>query len=332
MIQFSHPEVLFLLLLLPALAFLKGRKGSSTSLQFSSLRIFAGLGLEKKTSSGSLRAALRLSACAAVIIALARPQLTRGLSDVEASGIDIMLAIDTSSSMESLDFELDGKQADRLLVVKKVVEKFIQERPNDRIGIVAFAARPYLAGPLTLDHEWLLERLKETKTGALEDGTAVGSAIAAASSRLERRPARSKLIVLLTDGMNNAGKVDPLLAAETAKVLNIRIYTVGAGSRGEAPAPAVDAFGRRRLVMAKVDIDENTLKEIARITGGSYYRATDTDSLHRIYDEINRLEKTTHAVRKFQSAGELMPWLAWTALFLIAAEQIIRHCLHRSVP
>lgn len=332
MIHFAHPELLILLLLLPPLAFLRGRKGVATSVRFSSTEVLREIGAVKNASSGKVRTSLRLLTMACIVIAMARPQIVNGYTQVEASGIDVMLGIDISTSMESLDFTLNGEEASRIQVVKSVVEKFIQERPNDRIGVVAFAGRPYLASPLTLDHDWLLGRLEKTKIGAVEDGTAIGSAVAAASARLEKQPAKSKIIILLTDGMNNAGKISPDVAAHAAKALGIKVYTVGAGSRGEAPVPMVDAWGRKRIVMAKVDIDEDTLKEIAQVTGGIYFRATDTDSLSRIYDEINRLEKTTHVVHKFENVTEIFPWFAWAAIVVMALELFVVHGWYRKVP
>ncbi len=332
MIHFAHPELLILLLLLPPLAFLRGRKGRATSVRFSSTEVLREISGVKHASSGAARMSLRLLTMACIVVAMARPQIVSGYTQVEASGIDVMLGLDISSSMEALDFTLDGREANRLQVVKSVVEKFIQERPNDRIGVVAFAGRPYLASPLTLDHDWLLDRLEKTKIGSVEDGTALGSALAAASARLDKQPAKSKIVILLTDGMNNAGKISPEVAAHAAKALGIKVYTVGAGTRGEAPVPVADSWGRKRVVMAKVDIDEETLREIAQVTGGAYYRATDTGSLSRIYDEINRLERTTHIVRKFENVTEVFPWAAWSAIVLIALELFVVHGWYRRVP
>ena len=190
---------------------------------------------------------LGLLSLALLIVAFARPRHGKGSSEIEASGIDIVLTLDVSGSMEALDFELEGKPVNRLEVVKNVVGKFVGQRPNDKLGMVAFAGRPYLVSPLTLDHEFLGKRLADVKMGQVEDGTAIGSAIASSVDHLKDSTAKSRIIILLTDGVNNAGAVNPLTAAEAAKALGIKIYTIGAGTRGEAPVPVQDAFGRTHL-------------------------------------------------------------------------------------
>jgi Mg-chelatase subunit ChlD len=222
-----------------------------------------------------------MAAVALLVIALARPQLPVTHQRIYKEGIDIILAVDTSTSMEALDFTIGNKRYNRLYVVKKVVEDFIAERPNDRIGMIAFAALPYVACPLTLDHSWLLNNLERVKIGMVEDGTAVGSSIVAALNRLKESSAKTKIIILLTDGRNNSGKISPLTAAEAARALGVKIYTIGAGSIGEVPYPVQDAFGRRGLQYVSIDIDESSLAKIAQITQGRYFRATDTDSLKR---------------------------------------------------
>jgi Ca-activated chloride channel family protein len=251
---------------------------------------------------------------------------------VEASGIDILLAVDVSGSMEALDFHIKGEPVNRIDVVKKVVSKFIEERPNDRIGLVAFAGRPYMVSPLTLDHNWLQQRLETINTGMVEDGTAIGSAIASGVNRLRDQKAKSKIVILLTDGMNNAGKISPLTSAEAAGALGIKVYTIGAGSRGEVPVPVTDQFGNRQLVTARVDIDEDTLKKVARMTGAHYYRATDTDSLERIYNEINKLETTTRKIKKFEHRNEVFPWVAIPALLFLGIELTLAHTRFRRLP
>lgn len=276
--------------------------------------------------------ALRMLAMALLIVALARPQLVQGTTEVEASGIDILLAVDASSSMQALDFEMQGQTSNRLDAVKAVVTRFVEDRPNDRIGLVAFAGRPYMMSPLTLDHYWLRKRLEDLKVGTVEDGTAIGSAIASGVNRLREQDAKSKIVILLTDGMNNAGKVTPLTAAEAAEALGIKVYTIGAGSRGEAPTPVTDQFGNRRLVMAKVDIDEATLKDVANKTGAKYFRATDTGSLEKIYDEINKLETTTRKVNKFERYTELFTWPAMLALLFLGTELLLSQTKFRRLP
>jgi len=282
--------------------------------------------------SGGFLAFIGLLAFALLIIALARPRLGRGSSDIEASGIDIVLVLDVSGSMEALDFKLEGKQVNRLEVVKDVVGKFVGERPNDKLGMVAFAGRPYLVSPLTLDHEFLSKRLESLQMGQVEDGTAIGSAIASSVDNLRNSDAKSRIVILLTDGVNNAGAVNPLTAAEAAKTLGIKIYTIGAGTRGEAPVPVRDAFGRTHLQTMKVDIDEEMLSAVASATGGQSYRATDTDSLKEIYASINQLEKSTRKLKKYQQYEELYLWFLVPGLGILLLELVLRQTRFRRLP
>lgn len=320
--RFLYPELLWLLIFLPLLALLYGRRGVGPALIFSSISVAASLGGAGKARPGALQVSLRLATLALLVLALARPQLGSSSTEIEASGIDILLAVDVSGSMEAMDFTLDGKPANRLEVVKNVVDAFIEERPNDRIGLVAFGGRPYLVSPLTLDHSWLRKRLESLKIGMVEDGTAIGSAIGSGVNRLRDRDSKSKILILLTDGMSNSGRIPPLVAAEAAETLGIKVYTIGAGTRGEAPMPVTDAFGRRRLIRAQVDIDEKTLKEVAEMTGARYFRATDTKSLAGIYDEINTMETTTRTIKKFESFKELFSYCVAAALFLLMIELV----------
>ncbi len=312
--RFLHPELLWLLLLLPLLAFLRGKKGAAPALIFSTTSLLSSLAKGRKARPGQLITALKLGAIAILILAMARPQQGNTTTEVNASGIDILLAVDVSGSMEAMDFTLKGKAANRLDVVKSVVGEFINARPNDRIGLVAFAGRPYLISPLTLDHDWLQKRLESLSIGMVEDGTAIGSAIGTGINRLRDKKAKSRILILLTDGMNNAGKIPPLIAAEAAETLDIKVYTIGAGTRGEAPMPVVDPFGRKRLIRAKVDIDEDTLGKVAELTGAQYFRATDTQSLEKIYAEINKMETTTRTIKKFEHYRELFPFFLLAAL------------------
>ncbi len=312
--RFLHPELLWLLLLLPLLAFLKGRRGTAPALVFSTTSLLSSLAKGRKVHPGKLIAALKFGAIALLIFALARPQQGNTTTEVNASGIDILLAVDVSGSMEAMDFTLKGKTANRLDVVKSVVGEFIEARPNDRIGLVAFAGRPYLISPLTLDHGWLQRRLESLTIGMVEDGTAIGSAIGTGINRLRDKKAKSRILILLTDGMNNSGKIPPLIAAEAAETLAIKVYTIGAGTRGEAPMPVRDPFGRTRLIRARVDIDEDTLGKVAEMTGAQYFRATDTQSLTKIYKEINTMETTTRTIKKFEHYRELFPFVLIAAL------------------
>ena len=234
--------------------------------------------------------------------------------------------------MQALDFLVDRQRVNRIEVVKAVVSKFIDERQDDRIGIIAFAGSPYLVSPITLDHDWLQQNLERVTVGNADDGTAIGSALAASVNRLRLTQAKSKVVVLLTDGVNNTGKISPLAAAEAARALGIKVYTIGVGVRGDAPIPVRDAAGNRRIVMAKVDVDEKTLQAIADKTGGKFYRATDTDSLRQIYEQINSLEKTAQTVQKFEHTEELYPYLVIPALAILGLSLLLQQTRLRRLP
>lgn len=330
--SFAHPWMLLGLLLLPFLAFLKGRLGGSPGVLFSSTKLVAALGKQRRARSGAILASLIYGAMALLLIALARPQLGKTLEHIQASGIDIMLVLDVSGSMIAEDYTIGNQRANRLDAVKRVTQQFIEGRPNDRIGIVAFAGRPYLVSPITLDHDWLIKNLDRVQLGLVEDGTAIGSALASAASRLKNKEAKSKLIVLLTDGANNAGKVMPLTAAEAAKALGIRIYTIGAGSSGPVPVPVKDAFGRTFYQRMVFEFDEKLLAEIAKIGDGKYFRAADTASLDNTFREIDRLEKSKVEIEKNVDTTDFFWWfIAAGSLFLIA-EIILSQTRWRRIP
>ena len=268
-----------------------------------------------------------------MIVGLARPQRAHSRTEITANGIDIMLGLDVSGSMQALDFQVDGQRVNRIAVVKSVVSSFIEERPSDRIGLIAFAAAPYLVSPLTLDHDWLQQNLERVSTAvAGDDGTAIGSAIAAAVNRLRTSNAKSKIVVLLTDGMNNTGKISPIAAAEAAQAMGVKVYTIGVGVRGMAPIPVRDQAGNMHLIMDKVDVDEQTLQTVATTTGGKFYRATDTDSLEKIYEQINRLEKTAHTVQKFEHVEELYSWALIPAAAILGFGLLLQHTRFRRLP
>lgn len=332
MISFLYPQLLFLLLLLPVLAWLRGKNGRSGALRYSSVEIFKEIGQVRRKAPGRFIKALRLLALASFIVALARPQLGNETTEIQSSGIDIMLAVDVSGSMKAMDFKLDGKEVNRVDAVKDVVSKFIKERPDDRIGLIAFAGKPYLMSPLTHDHDWLQERLDDVSLGKVQDGTAIGSATVSAVKRLSKQKAKSKILVILTDGMNNAGTATPEVAGEAAKSLGIKIYSIGAGTRGRARIPVQDMWGRTRYAMTKVDIDETTLTRMSEMTGGQYFRATDTDSLQKIYDNINQLEKTERNIRHFSNYQELFHWAIIPGLIAMALELILSATRYRRIP
>lgn len=317
MLHFLQPEWLWLLALLPLVLIWRGRKGPVAAIEYSHVGVARRIARATRSRTGNWLLLLPVLAGAFMILAMARPQLAHGRTQVNASGIDIMLDLDVSGSMQALDFKLGGRRVNRIDVVKSVVANFIGERPDDRIGLLAFAGAPYLVSPLTLDHGWLQQNLDRVSVGGVDDGTAIGSAIAASVNRLRDSAAKSKIVILLTDGMNNAGKLSPIAAAEAAKALGVKIYTIAVGVRGEAPVPVKDAFGDTHLAMAKVDVDEKTLQSVAALTGGGFYRATDTDSLQRIYGEINRLEKTTQVAQHFEHVQELYSWALIPAIALL---------------
>lgn len=320
MITFAHPQLLWLLLLLPAIAFLRSRRGPRAAVRYASVATARAVARTSRARLGQLLPYLRLPVAALLIVALARPQIAHATSKIQASGVDMMLALDVSGSMQALDLRLDGQRADRLAVVKSVVSQFIAARPNDRIGIIAFAGRPYLVSPLTLDHDWLEKSLSRVTIGTGEDGTAIGSALAASVNRLRQSDAKSKIVVLLTDGVNNAGAVQPALAAKAAAALGIKVYTIAVGAEGRAPIPVVDDAGHKRIVMGEVDVDEQALRGIASATGGAFFRATDTDSLVAIYQRIDALEKTVHTMSKFERHEEQFAWAAFPGIALLIAE------------
>lgn len=329
---FASPWALLALLLIPLLAWLKGKFGGTPGVVFSSTQTLRSIGVRRRSRAGDFLTALSLVAFACLVIALARPQLGKTITRTQASGIDIMLCLDVSRSMLAEDFSIGAQRANRLDAVKQVAQKFIEQRPNDRIGIVAFAGRPYLVSPLTLDHDWLIRNLDRVQIGMVEDGTAIGSALASAESRLKDKEAKTKLIVLLTDGDNNAGKVQPLTAAEAAKALGIRIYTIGAGTRGMAPYPLTDPFGRTVYQNMPVQIDETTLKKIAEISKGEFFRATDTRSLREIFDEIDKLEKTKVEVERIAQYRDLFPWFLVAGIALLTVELAASQTIWRRLP
>lgn len=331
--SFAQPLWLWLLLLPPLLMLLKGRFGGTPGVTFSSTAALAALGQRRRSRTGAVLALLTHLALVAMIVALAGPRLGRTLTRVHASGVDIMLVLDVSRSMLAEDFSIGRSRANRLEAVKRVTEQFIRQRPNDRIGIEAFAGRPYLVSPLTLDHDWLIANLDRLQVGLIEDGTAIGSALAAAANRLKDQPAKTKLIVLLSDGDNNSGRVTPMTAAEAAKALGIRVYTIGAGTRGgSVPFPFQDTFGRTVYQNVNMEFDEKTLKEIAALTNGRYFRATDTASLQRIFGEIDKMEKTKVEVEKTAEYEELFPWCLLAALLLLGTEILLSQTIWKRLP
>jgi Ca-activated chloride channel family protein len=330
--SFAHPWLLLLLLLVPLLAWLKGRSGGRSAFLYSSVGLVKNIIGLTRTSIGAILLRMRWLALLLLLAALARPQLGEGQAKIRASGIDIVMALDLSGSMAAEDFELNGKSVNRLVIGKDVMQQFVRKRVNDRIGLVAFAGRAYIATPLTLDHDFLLRNLERLDLGALEDGTAIGSAISAGANRLRDIEAKSKIVVLMTDGQNNAGKIPPVTAAEAAQALGVRVYTIGIGTKGLARVPYRDPFGQTRYMDQQVDIDEETLTQVAQKTGGKYFRAENTAGLRKIYDEIDQLEKTEVEVKKYQRYRELFPWFVLGGLSLLLLEIILSNTVWRKLP
>jgi Ca-activated chloride channel homolog len=330
---FAHPWLLLLLLLLPLLAWLKGRRGVPPAFVYSSVQLVRGMQNITRSRPGGWLMSLRWLVLALFIVALAQPRLTRSQTTVKASGIDIVVALDMSGSMISEDFVVHGERVSRFDMARSVLKGFIDKRPNDRIGLVLFASQAYIATPLTLDHDYLQEDLDRLQIGDInQNATAIGDGLSTAINRLRDLKAKSKIVILMTDGQNNSGKVDPLLAAEAAAALKIKVYTVGIGERGEAPMPARDMFGRKVYQMVPVDVDEDTLQKIAAKTGGKYYRADNAEKFQQIYDEINKLEKTEAVINKYTQFTELFPWLVGAGAALLLIELVLAQTAFRRLP
>jgi Ca-activated chloride channel family protein len=331
---FAHPCFLLLLALLPVLAWLKGKRGRPPAFVYSSVQLVRGILNVTRTRSGGFLAALRWLILVLFILALAQPRLTRSETQIKASGIDIAALLDMSGSMASEDFEVARGRLSRLAMAKEVLKKFIANRPSDRIGLVVFATQAYIASPLTLDHEFLLQNIERLELGDIDDrSTAIGSALSTGINRLRELKSKSKIVILMTDGQNNAGKIAPLTAAEAAKALKVKVYTIGVGMRGMAPMPVYDRFHRKIGSRPEpVDIDEDTLQSIARMTGGKYYRADNAQKFQAIYAEIDQLEKTEADVRKYAHYEELFAWMITPGLGLLLLETLLRHTRLRRLP
>ncbi|MFL6515596.1 MAG: VWA domain-containing protein [Chthoniobacterales bacterium] len=340
-LTFGHPQLLFLLLLLPLIAYLRGRAGARAALVFSSTRVFESIGKTSASRAGKLLRALTLAALGLFLVGLARPQLGKSLTEVQASGIDIMLVLDVSNSMLTKDFSIGGEEATRLDAVREVTRKFIEARPNDRIGMIAFGTQPYVVSPMTLDHQWLLQNLDRVRIGLIEGSTAIGSAMASAGNRLNDKHSKSRAVVLLTDGDNNAGKIPPNTAAEALKALQIKLYAIGIGTNGVAPFPVMNGATGRVLTDAEgnvlyqnqpVSFNEAGLKEVARIADGQFYRATDTKTLESIFHDIDRLEKSTVSVKKYQQYRDLFPICIMGGAGLLIGHILLSQTVWKKLP
>lgn len=325
---FANPQMFWLLLALPLLVYLHFWRETRrvTDFRFPSLAHLAGGGRTLRARLRHVPFILRMAGLALLITVLARPQAFDREVKRDVEGIDIVLCLDTSTSMAAEDLK-----PNRLEAAKVVAGDFVRGRMSDRIGIVPFAAQSFTQCPLTTDYAVVTSLLSDLRMGMVEDGTAIGMALATALNRLRESAARSKVVILLTDGQNNRGELDPVTAAQAAQALDIRIYTIGVGTRGMAPYPVETVFGKR-YQNVPVSIDEDMLREIARLTSGRYFRATDERSLRDIYREIDQLERTRINVEEYRHVTELFrPWL-WAALLLFGLEVILSLSAFRKLP
>lgn len=326
-IEFANPNLLWLLLIVPAAIvwYVLRHKKQEASVRFSDLSGFAKLPKTWKAYLRHLLFALKVAALALLIVALARPQSSSTNRKSNVEGIDIVMAMDVSGSMLARDLK-----PDRLTAAKEVASEFVEGRPGDRMGLVIFSGESFTQVPLTTDHGVMLNMLAEMKNGLIDDGTAIGDGLATAISRLKDSDAISKVIILLTDGMNNSGSVDPYTAAEMAKLFGIRVYTIGVGSYGTAPYPVQTPFGTQ-IQQMKVEIDEKLLQNIASSTDGKYFRATSTQKLDEVYQEIDKLERSKIEVTEFSRLHEeFYPLVAW-ALALLLLEFLLRKTIFRTI-
>lgn len=326
---FANPTYLYLLLLLIPLIgwYVYKLSKNQASLQVSSTEVFDAPGVSTwKVWLRHVPFVLRMAAIAVLIVILARPQSTNSWQNSSTEGIDIVLAMDISTSMLAQDLK-----PNRLEASKDVASSFINGRPNDNIGLVVFAAESFTQCPLTTDHTVLLNLFKDVQPGIIQDGTAIGLGLANAVSRVKDSQAKSKVIILLTDGVNNQGEIAPVTAAEIAKTFGVRVYTIGVGTQGKAPYPFQTAFGVQYMDV-DVDIDEPTLKQIAATTGGQYFRATDNASLKEIYSEIDKMEKTKISVQEYSKKQEEYKNWALLLFSLLLVEILLRNTLLRNIP
>jgi len=312
-----YPLMLILIFLIPGLLYLRYSRRRRPAMQFSDGHTLSRIPVSWAIIAQPLLPVLYGLGTLFLIIALARPQKGLDESRIRTEAVDIVLLVDVSTSMRAEDLSGRFAHMNRLDAAKKVIRTFIENRPDDRIGMVAFAAMPYTVSPLTLDHGWLIRRMEDLKTGMLEDGTAIGDAIASAVNRLRDSVAKSKVVILLTDGMSNQGVLSPENAAQAAKAMDIKVYTIGAGTTGIVRVPVDDPFGGRQYIRQRSEIDEATLRRIAKITEAQYFRATSLESLEKVYKEIDEMEKTEINVDQYTRFEErFMPWLLMGLIFL----------------
>ena len=326
-ITFAHPLFFGLLLLVPLMIWweIRRRKSNHPALRLTTLSGLKNIKPSWRVRFRPVLFVLRVIGVIALIIALARPQSSNVTESIDSEGIDIVLSIDVSGSMLAEDLK-----PNRMEAAKKVAIDFVKDRPTDRIGLVVFSGESFTQCPITIDHDVLKEQISQIKSGILVDGTAIGEGLATAVDRIRRSNGKSRIIILLTDGVNNTGKVGPELALEVAKAYKVRVYTIGVGTRGMAPYPVPTPFGMQKQ-MQEVQIDEPLLKKIANETGGKYYRATNNSSLASIYKDIDKLEKTKVEISSYKHYAELFFPLALIAIASLALEMILRYTVFRSI-
>ncbi|HEY2328567.1 MAG TPA: VWA domain-containing protein [Verrucomicrobiae bacterium] len=341
--EFQYPWLLALLGLLPVYALLRGKNGRLSALTFSSAEIAREAGAKARSAAGRFLFFLRLLAVALGIIALAGPRLANYHVETETPGIDIMLVLDLSWSMEAIDMGKPAEKLSRFAIASGVLKDFIAKRPNDRIGLIAFSGVPYLASPLTLNHDWFAENLERLHIGIITDlGTAIGDAVVVAAKRLKAVPnSKSRIMILLTDGDNNMGKIDPLPAAQLAAALGTKIYAIGIGIEQPCNMPAFDpATGQFKLdangniipTLLLQPANYSVLGKMADLSGGHFFRATNARELQNIYNQIDRLEKSEVKLRRFATYEPLFHWPLLAALGFLAVELILVNTRFRRVP
>ncbi len=321
---FRYPWLLLLTLLIPAVLYLRyGWKRLRAPVRFSGVQQLSNIGTGWAVALRPLLPACFGIGLVLLVVGLARPQRGLGQHRIHTEGVDIVLLVDVSPSMAAIDFSEGNREVNRLDATKRIADQFIRARRDDRIGLVAFAALPYSIAPLTLDHGWLITQLERLQTGDLGDATGIGMGLASAVNRLRESEAKSKIVILLTDGVNNTGDISPENAALAAKALGIKVYTIGAGSSGISRIPIRDPFGGTRYIQQRNDIDEASLTRVAELTGGLYFRATDMASLSRTFKEIDKLEKTEIEVEQYTRYDERFQPFIIAGVALLALEQLL---------
>jgi Ca-activated chloride channel family protein len=341
--QFQNPWLLGLLALLPVYAILCGRAGRQSAVRFSSADIARAAGAVVRSAAGRWRLFLRLLVTALVIVALAGPRFANEHTETSTTGVDIMLCLDLSWSMAALDMSGPHERVSRFDMAREQLENFIRKRPNDRLGLIAFSAVPYVVSPLTLNHEWLMQNLDRLYVGLIQDlGTAIGDAAASAAKRLDGvKGAKSRTIILLTDGDNNAGEIDPVPAAQLAAALGAKVYTIGIGIEKPCPLPkfnpatgklVLDAQGNVIPTMVLQPANYSVLEKMSGLSKAKFYRATNRSELQSIYADIDRLEKTEVKLRRYSVYTPLFQWPLLAAFGLLALEQILANTRYRRAP